>query len=72
MSGRDIPFDPEALCEECGVKGAYDFMGDVLCIHCASPITDGEDIKCTIPPEGWWCSREKGHPGPCAAREVGG
>lgn len=25
---------------------------------------------CEIPPEGWWCSREVGHGGPCAAREV--
>jgi hypothetical protein len=23
---------------------------------------------CTVPPDGWWCSREKGHDGPCAAR----
>lgn len=22
---------------------------------------------CTIPPEGWWCSRAPGHEGPCAA-----
>jgi hypothetical protein len=26
--------------------------------------------RCDVPPEGWWCSREKGHDGPCAAREV--
>lgn len=25
---------------------------------------------CTIPPKGWWCSREAGHEGPCAARPV--
>lgn len=25
---------------------------------------------CSIPPEGWWCSRWPGHDGPCAAREV--
>lgn len=24
--------------------------------------------KCVLPPEGWWCSREVGHSGPCAAR----
>lgn len=24
---------------------------------------------CTLPPEGWWCSREARHDGPCAARE---
>lgn len=24
--------------------------------------------RCTVPPTGWWCSREAGHTGPCAAR----
>lgn len=23
---------------------------------------------CPVPPPGWWCSREPGHDGPCAAR----
>jgi len=23
---------------------------------------------CQLPPKGWWCSREAGHEGPCAAR----
>ena len=23
---------------------------------------------CTLPPEGWWCSREPGHEGPCSGR----
>jgi hypothetical protein len=26
---------------------------------------------CTLPPEGWACSREPGHDGPCAARPEG-
>lgn len=25
---------------------------------------------CTIPPQGWWCSRTPGHEGPCAARPL--
>ena len=24
--------------------------------------------RCDVPPPGWWCSRSKGHDGPCAAR----
>ncbi len=24
--------------------------------------------RCEVPPQGWWCSREPGHDGPCAAR----
>lgn len=23
---------------------------------------------CDVPPHGWWCSRRRGHSGPCAAR----
>lgn len=26
--------------------------------------------KCEVPPKGWWCSREAGHEGPCAARPI--
>jgi hypothetical protein len=26
-------------------------------------------VTCELPPPGWWCSREPGHEGPCAARE---
>jgi hypothetical protein len=25
------------------------------------------DEVCTVPPEGWYCTRQKGHEGPCAA-----
>lgn len=25
---------------------------------------------CTLPPPGWWCSRDAGHDGPCAARRT--
>jgi hypothetical protein len=25
---------------------------------------------CQLPPDGWWCSREPGHEGPCAARPI--
>ena len=31
---------------------------------------DPPDLGCQLPPPGWWCSREPGHDGPCAAREV--
>lgn len=27
-----------------------------------------EPLGCDVPPEGWWCSREKGHDGACAVR----
>lgn len=35
----------------------------------APDVNPGSDM-CEIPPAGWWCSREKGHDGPCAARLI--
>jgi hypothetical protein len=29
------------------------------------------NLGCKLPPSGWWCSREPGHEGPCAARPSG-
>jgi hypothetical protein len=26
-----------------------------------------DESKCNVPPAGWYCTREKGHDGPCAA-----
>jgi hypothetical protein len=40
--------------------------------HPTSKIRTEETLRtkgaCTLPPLGWWCSREAGHEGPCAAR----
>lgn len=32
---RLVPFEPDEKCESCGVLGAFDFMGDLLCSKCA-------------------------------------
>jgi len=32
------------------------------------PVDATNVSHCHIPPKGWWCSREEGHEGPCAAR----
>lgn len=42
-------------------------------VHGQSPwrrvtVDDVPWLGCDVPPEGWWCSREKGHEPPCAAR----
>ena len=43
MGDRPVPFDEEAVCDVCGAKGAYDFMGDMLCPQCTeSRIDKGE------------------------------
>jgi hypothetical protein len=42
--GRSVPWDDEAVCDDCGHRGAYDFMGDFLCFDCLAEIIDpGED-----------------------------
>jgi len=35
--GRDVPYDKDAICDNCGKVGAFDFMGDYLCEICSSP-----------------------------------
>lgn len=40
MGSRDVPYDPNAVCDCCGEKGAYDFMGDLLCGKCTEGITE--------------------------------
>lgn len=37
---RELPFDPDDKCEECGNQPAWDFMGDILCAKCAGLTTD--------------------------------
>ncbi len=46
MYGRDVPYDPDAICDVCGAKGAFDFMGDLRCPDCASKAApDDESSK---------------------------
>ena len=44
MSSRSVPFDPTAICDECGKRGAFDFMGDYYCENCISKTVD-EELK---------------------------
>lgn len=34
MGDREIDLDPNAICDKCGSKGAFDLMGDCLCPKC--------------------------------------
>lgn len=43
MSDREVPFEEDAVCGQCGGKGAFDFMGDYLCEECAKKSMDAED-----------------------------
>jgi hypothetical protein len=40
---REVPFDPEAICDICGKKGAFDLMGDLYCGDCLDAIMPVED-----------------------------
>jgi len=42
MGSRDVPFDKDAICDVCLRKGAYDFMGDLLCPECAEKAIPSE------------------------------
>ena len=33
---RDVYYDKNAKCDECGAVGAFDFMGDYICMKCAN------------------------------------
>lgn len=58
MSGREIDLEPNAICDGCGKKGAFDFMGDYFCPECCgfkepkddSTIEDGFGMVCSA-----WC-----------------
>lgn len=40
--GREIPFDEEAKCDECGAQGAFDFMGDFYCKACIEKFSENQ------------------------------
>lgn len=35
--------------------------------HATATASELTPITCHVPPPGWWCSRDGGHDGPCAA-----
>lgn len=45
MSSRTVPFDPDAVCDDCGATGAYDFMGDYVCSKCAEAGGDDQPAE---------------------------
>jgi len=40
---RDVPYDEDAKCDDCGNMGAYDFMGDYICEECVAKYDDDEE-----------------------------
>ena len=37
MGSREFEFDPDAVCDGCGKKGAFDIYGDYYCEECLKP-----------------------------------
>lgn len=37
---RIIPFDTSQKCDECGIRGAFDYSGDFLCERCSRQYID--------------------------------
>lgn len=44
--GRDVPFDQNKKCDECGKPGAWDFMGDYVCPECYEASHEAEAKEC--------------------------
>jgi len=40
---RDVPYDPDEICDICGKKGAFDFMGDLICLDCLQKDKETDD-----------------------------
>ncbi len=58
MGNRNIDFEEDLICDNCGATGAYDFMGDSLCPKCTDYLDPKDD--CVIEDgfgSGWsaWC-----------------
>jgi hypothetical protein len=43
VSGRAVPFEVDEMCDECGERGAFDFMGDYLRRECADKYIEQEE-----------------------------
>ena len=43
MGDREVPFCPDEICDGCGTKGAFDFMGDLYCEECLGHIEPEDD-----------------------------
>ncbi len=52
MSGRVVPFDEEAICDICGERGAFDFVGDLYCGTCVKGLRNHDGTPVAAEPEG--------------------
>lgn len=52
----------------CARKRCHDLSSPEAGPYCSIECKLLDAATCKLPPYGWWCSREKDHEGPCAAR----
>lgn len=67
---------PNDRCQECGVPVPFGHL--ISCRRAASTFAEVSGLgdtteavpegSCRLPPEGWYCSLDAGHPGPCPTR----
>ena len=73
---QDILYEEDVEIDALLAKAEIEVVDDKdRCQMCTRPLsegcgcTEGDTSKtCVMPPAGWYCSRGKGHSGPCAAR----
>ena len=41
---RDVPYDSDLICDNCGKPGAFDFMGDYYCNDCLTTDKEGNTV----------------------------
>lgn len=64
----DKPHPRDGSAQSIGIEPSDTFAPPNM--HADNNAVDEANASCTVPPPGWWCSRAKGHEGPCAAREA--
>jgi hypothetical protein len=45
---RDYPYDINAICDQCGHKGAYDIMGDFICDKCLTGRESNDEVTIKV------------------------
>lgn len=68
MNPNDVPFNWQLRIEPDSDYPGRVWVSAELNKTPPEPLPDPQ--RCEVPPEGWSCSRERGHEGPCAARPI--
>ncbi|WP_288077379.1 hypothetical protein [Pseudomonas sp.] len=70
VSGGDVSHNTVTVTVDGVVPSKLWTMGEPVTLIHGPLISEGTIPACDVPPDGWCCSREMGHEGPCAASPV--